>query len=103
MLGGFSFTFKLEGFRVGVFSKQSIKRQGKDVPTLEIDVGVIAVLMGIQQEKVAAKILLKEIKVLEYYRREEMRAFTKQVNNSAGNALVQIYEEHDFKVGRGSV
>jgi hypothetical protein len=33
--------------------------------------------MAIMNEKVAAKVILKEFKVLEYYRREHMRAFSR--------------------------
>jgi hypothetical protein len=53
------------------------KRQGKDIPAIEVEIGVIAVLLAIMNEKVAAKIILKEFKVLEYYRREQMRAFSR--------------------------
>lgn len=59
------------------FPKEVAKRQNKEIPALEIDIGVIAVLMAIMNEKVAAKIILKEFKVLEYYRREHMRAFSR--------------------------
>jgi hypothetical protein len=94
----------MEGLRLKVYTVNAIRRQGKEVPSVEVDIGVIAILMGIQQEKVAAKILLKEIKILEYYRREHMREFSRQVNNqSANNVLTTLYDEYDHKLGRGSV
>lgn len=60
----------MEGVRIRLFANNFIKKQNKEIPTLEIDIGVIAVLMAIQNEKVAARILMKEIKMVDFYRRE---------------------------------
>lgn len=70
MLGGFTFAFKIEGISLKVFGSNVIKRKGRDIPSVEVDIGVIAILLAIQNERVGAKILLKEIKVLEYFRRD---------------------------------
>jgi len=70
MLGGFSFTFKIEGVCLKLYTQNAIRRQGRELPALEIDIGVIALLIGIQNEKVLIKLLLKEIKMVEYFRRE---------------------------------
>jgi hypothetical protein len=76
ILGGFQFTFKIEGICVRLFPKEISKRQNREIPSLEIDIGVIAVLLAIMNERVATKVILKEIKILEYYRREQMRAYS---------------------------
>ena len=70
MLGGFTFAFKIEGISLKVFGSNVIKRKGRDIPSVEVEIGVIAILLAIQNERVGAKILLKEIKVLEYFRRD---------------------------------
>lgn len=104
MLGGFTFAFKIEGISLKVFGSNVIKRKGRDLPSVEVDIGVIAILLAIQNERVGAKILLKEIKVLEYFRRDQVRAYSRQVNNIADNQmLTSIFDEMDHKAGRGSV
>ena len=48
--------------------------------------------------------LLKEVKIVEYYRRELMRAYSRQVNEGGNNNLLtSIYDEMDHRIGRGSV
>ena len=64
ILGGFNLNFKMEGIKIKIFTANVIKKQNVQIPSLEIDIGVIAILMGIQQEKVALKVLLKEIKIV---------------------------------------
>lgn len=103
ILGGFNLNFKMEGIKIKIFTANVIKKQNVQIPSLEIDIGVIAILMGIQQEKVALKVLLKEIKIVEYYRRELMRAFSRQVNGQiTNNLMTTMYDEMDYNGGRAS-
>ena len=61
---------------------------------MDIEVKLIAVLVSIKKELLSAKILLKEVCLSEYYRRESIRSFSRQVNNNAGNILLtSIYDE----------
>jgi hypothetical protein len=48
---------------------------------LDFELNIIAVLVSIQKELLSADIYLKEILMSEYYRRESMRTFSRQVNN----------------------
>ncbi len=74
-----------------------------DIPELEIDIGCIAIMAAIYNERVAVRILLQEIKMVEYFRREQLRAYSRQVNNNLSNViLTTIYDEIDH-LGRGSV
>ena len=74
-----------------------------DIPELEIDIGCIAIMTAIYNERVAVRILLQEIKMVEYFRREQLRAYSRQVNNNLSNViLTTIYDEIDH-LGRGSV
>jgi hypothetical protein len=41
-----------------------------NIPELEIDIGCIAIMAAIYNERVAVRILLQEIKMVEYFRRE---------------------------------
>jgi hypothetical protein len=66
------------------------------IPSIEIEIGPICVMFAILNERVALKLLLKEIKVVEYYRREQIRAFSRQVNQvSANNIMTTIYDDYD--------
>ncbi len=61
---------------------------------MDIEVKLIAVLVSIKKELLSAKIFLKEVCLSEYYRRESIRSFSRQVNNNAGNILLtSIYDE----------
>jgi hypothetical protein len=103
ILGGFNFTLKLEGIKVRLHGANQIKRQNVDIPELEIDIGCIAIMAAIYNERVAVRILLQEIKMVEYFRREQLRAYSRQVNNNLSNViLTTIYDEIDH-LGRGSV
>jgi hypothetical protein len=74
-----------------------------DIPELEIDIGCIAIMAVIFDGKVGVHILLQEIKMVEYFRREQLRAYSRQVNNNLSNViLTTIYDEIDH-LGRGSV
>ena len=81
MLGGFKFTLKLEAIRANVFTGKKIIKQHIELPQLQFEIGVIAVLMNIQNANVNIKVLVKEIKLLDYYKREMMRAFSRAVHN----------------------
>lgn len=60
-------------------------------------------MAAIYNERVAVRILLQEIKMVEYFRREQLRAYSRQVNNNLSNViLTTIYDEIDH-LGRGSV
>lgn len=88
LLDGFNFTLKVEGVKVNLYALEIRRRQNQPIPLLEVDVGVIAVFVSILKEMVGAKILLKEVKLTEYYRREQMRAFSSQVNSQLGNNML---------------
>jgi hypothetical protein len=47
------------------------------LPALEFDMGIVAVMLGIQNANVIVKVLLKEIRLVDYYKREEMRAYSR--------------------------
>ena len=60
-------------------------------------------MAAIYNERIAVRILLQEIKMVEYFRREQLRAYSRQVNNNLSNViLTTIYDEFDH-MGRGSV
>ena len=60
-------------------------------------------MAAIFNERLAVRILLQEIKMVEYFRREQLRAYSRQVNNNLSNViLTTIYDEIDH-LGRGSV
>lgn len=47
MLGGFKFCLKVEGVKAKIFVAKKIKRQHQELPSLEYDMGILTVLMGI--------------------------------------------------------
>ena len=53
-------------------------------------------MFAIQNERVALKFLLKELRMVEYYHREQIRAFSRQVNQvSANNIMTTLYDDYD--------
>ena len=64
---------------------------------LDFELNIIAVLVSIQKELLSADIYLKEILMSEYYRKESMRSFSRQVNNEAGNYLMTSVYDDDEK------
>lgn len=94
MLDGFKFNFKMEGLRVSLFGLQPHKYQRKPVPLLDFEIGVVAVLVSIKKELLSADIHLREITMTEYYRRESMRSYSRQVNSLIGNHLLtSVYDD----------
>jgi hypothetical protein len=93
-LDGFNFTFKLQGLKVHIFPWEVVWRQSQPIPLLEVEVGVVALFISILKANVAANVLLKEIKLIEYYRKDQMQDYARQVNNLAGNnMLTQIFDD----------
>ena len=80
MFDGFKFTFKLQGVKARLFGQDPPKIQGNQVPLLEFNLNLVAVLVSIQKELLTADIFLKEILLIQYLRRESMRSFSRQVN-----------------------
>ena len=98
MLGGFNFTYKIEGVSIKIFAKEAVMRQGRAFPSLQIDVGVVAILMGILNADVMARILVKEIRLVDFFKRDQ----TKAMNSHLNGLMSSIYEDIDHR-GRGSV
>jgi len=96
MLGGFNFTFKIEGVSIKIFAKEAVMRQGRAFPSLQIDVGVIAILMGILNADVMARILVKEVRLVDFFKRDQAKAM------NLNGLMSSIYEDIDHR-GRGSV
>lgn len=72
LLTAVKFVLKLEGVRATVsIPDKKIVRQHKEEPNLEMQMGIVAVLLGVMEQNVIVKVLLKEIKVVDYYKREE--------------------------------
>lgn len=70
MVSGLKFSLRLESIKLQVFTQQlSIKREHKQLPNLEFELAILAVLVSVQNTNVVLKVLLKEIKLLDYFKR----------------------------------
>jgi hypothetical protein len=64
----FKFVLKLEGVRVAVqIPTHKIIREHKELPNLEFFIGLVSVSLGIVEQNVIVKVVLKEIKLIDYY------------------------------------
>jgi hypothetical protein len=81
MLTGFRFTLRLEAIRAKVFAEKRIRKQQQDLPALEFNLDIVAVIASLINTNLVAKVLLKEIKLVDYFKREAPRSFSRQVNN----------------------
>lgn len=69
-LTGFKFTLRLEGVKAKVFTNKKIRKQHQDLPALEFNLDMIAVIASLINTNLVAKILLKEIRLIDYFKKE---------------------------------
>jgi hypothetical protein len=71
MISGTKFSLRLEAIKLGVYAPEIvIKREHRELPILEYEFGILAVLASINGAILTAKVLAKEMKMIDVYRRE---------------------------------
>lgn len=75
MLEGFKFSFRLEGVRVSIFTPEfKIVKEHKILPNMEFDLALFGIYLTIVEGNVVVKIMLREMKLVDYFAREAHRA-----------------------------
>ena len=81
MLTGFKFSLRLEGVRAKLFGNKKMVKAHQPLPRLEVCVDLLAVSANIQGQNLVAKVLLKEVRLVDYFKREPLKVFSRQTNN----------------------
>lgn len=78
MLSGTRLSFRLERVRMAINTPGlKIRREHKDMPNFEYDLGMLYVQTVIEGANVIAKVMIKEMKVIDYFKREPEKASVK--------------------------
>lgn len=93
MLSGTRLNLRLEGVKVAINTPGlKIIREHKDLPNLEYELSLFYLLAILEGSHLTAKIMIKEMKVIDYYKREPEKTSVKMLQNSAShNAMDRIY------------
>jgi hypothetical protein len=104
MLMGFKFSLRLEKIHAKIFPKKRIKRQHQELPCIEFNLEMLAVIAQVHSLNLVAKVLLKEIRLIDYFKREDQRNFnSRQVNNISRNMPEENGRNHTHSQVRGTL
>lgn len=77
MLRGFKFSLRLESVKLQLFIPENkIVREHKLLPNFEFDLSILGVFVDILDQNVIVRVLLKEIKVNDFFRKDIRRTLT---------------------------
>lgn len=95
MISGFKFNLRLEAVRSAVFAPSFKIWKGQvQMPILEFQLNNLAVLASINEAMLNAKVLIKEMKVVDFYKREPEKQSSKFIANS--NSIINLHPtDHD--------
>ena len=80
MLSGTRVSFRLEGIKVAINTPGlKIRREHKDLPNFEYDMGLLYIHAILEGSNLIAKIMIKEMKVIDYYKREPEKSSVKML------------------------
>ena len=89
MLSGTKLTFRLEGVKVAINTPGlKIKREHKELPNFEYDLNLLYVHAVLEGANVVAKVMVKEMKVVDYFKREPEKSSIKLLNASNSHAAI---------------
>ena len=95
MLSGTIFSLRLEALRFSVYTPgMQIKRQQSELPNLHFDLGPLCVALAIQDERLIAKVLIKEIKLLDYFKKEMEKSSIRHIQGSISKANLHADESY---------
>lgn len=78
MLSGTRISFRLQGVKVAINTPGlKIVREHKDLPNFEYDLNMVYVHAIIEGANVVAKLMINEMKVLDYFKREPEKTSVK--------------------------
>lgn len=77
MLTGFKFSMRLEGVKIKVFTEKKIRKQQQELPHFEFNLDMVTVMAEIRNVNLVAKVLLKEIRLIDFFKREASRTFSR--------------------------
>lgn len=83
MLTGFKFSLRLEGIKAKLFGNKKMVRAHQPLPRVEFCLDLLALSANIQGANLLAKVLLKEIRLVDYFKREPLKVFSRQTNNAS--------------------
>lgn len=83
MLTGFKFSLRLEGIKAKLFGNKKMVRAHQPLPRVEFCLDLLAVSANIQGANLLAKVLLKELRLVDYFKREPLKVFSRQTNNAS--------------------
>ena len=93
MLSGTRLTFRLEGVKVAISSPGlKIRREHKELANFEFDLNLLYIHAILENANLVAKVMIKEMKVIDHFKREPEKSSFKLLNasNSHG-AINNIY------------
>jgi len=73
MLSGVKISFRMESIRILVFTPEVlIMKEQKELANLDIEIGMLGLFLNIVEENIIAKVLLREIKMIDYFKPEAL-------------------------------
>ena len=97
MLSGTLFSLRLEAVRFSIYTPgMMIKRQQQELPNLHFDLGPLCVAVAIQNERLVAKILIKEIKLLDYFKKEMEKTSLRHIQGSVSKSNLNLNDESHY-------
>jgi hypothetical protein len=77
MLSGFKFSLRVEGIKAKLFGNKKIVKAHQPLPRLEFCLDMLTVTAGIQGQNLLAKVLLKEIRLVDYFKKDPLKVFSR--------------------------
>ena len=86
MLSGTRLSFRLEGVKVAISAPNlKIRREHKDIPNFEYEMNLLYTHAVIEGANVVAKVMIKEMRVIDYFKREPEKSSSRMLQGSTSH------------------